>query len=317
MIGKMQPSAILILLDNSATSINGDFHPNRLDAQKQAADRLVQYYTRNSAETQIGIGVLASEQCVVIASLTSDLNRIARAISLITKGGRVRLEHGIRCAFLALHHRDQELKELRVIVFVASEHDVTPAAAEKIVATARKESVCMDIIAVGDDVNDLDVLESIVVNLRSRSTFLRAQVNSLILSDIVMGSAIGPGLEAHRRIQVNPEDDPDLALMLRMSMEDAPSGFDDEELRLVLEESRRTDRPVTDDSDDPDLAEAVRMSKEEVIMQQPPPPSPAETKGPKNEGQMIGNPSGVNPEDSSPSKSDNTENAQDKESDAK
>ena len=45
--------AIIIFIDNSETSINGDFYPNRLDAQKTAAERLIQFFTRVNPQTQI------------------------------------------------------------------------------------------------------------------------------------------------------------------------------------------------------------------------------------------------------------------------
>ena len=41
-------NAIMILIDNSDISINGDFYPNRLSAQCTAAERLIHFYIKNS-----------------------------------------------------------------------------------------------------------------------------------------------------------------------------------------------------------------------------------------------------------------------------
>jgi 26S proteasome regulatory subunit N10 len=259
------PEAVVILIDNSESSINGDFYPNRLDAEKIAAERLFQYILRQSAKTQISVGTLGSKQFGIQASLTTRQEKVSKAIAQIKRGGRAELEQGVRCAFLALRHRDPRLSKRRVIVLIGSQHTMTEESADKLAADANREGVAIDIVAFGDDVNDIEVLESLVSKIQAPSNFVRANSGTVILSDIILSSPIGPG-EGSSRTILDPsmEDDPDVALAIRQSLEQA-GGANDDELQAALRAS------MEDGMNDPELMEAIRQS---LMDQQPPEPQP-------------------------------------------
>ncbi|OHS96439.1 26S proteasome non-ATPase regulatory subunit 4 [Tritrichomonas foetus] len=255
-----EPQAIIILIDNSETSINGDFYPNRLDAQKIAAERLIQYFFRKSPKSQIGVGTLADGAFGIVASLTTCNNKLDRSITTIKSGGTVQLVHGIRCGFLALHHRDPELVTKRVIAFIGSQHDMIDEETSSQLATyANKEGVSVDIIAFGDDVNNLETLEKFTGKLGIKSHYVRAESNSLILSDLVLSSPIGPG-EMNRQLSVNIEDDPDLELTLRLSLEENQNEEDEELQRVILESMKDNEEIDIDDIDDPEMKAAIQES---------------------------------------------------------
>lgn len=184
--------AIVILIDNSDRSIDGDFSPNRLDAQKKTSIHLMMYFTELSTETQVSIGTLGENNIGIAASLTTDREKLSRAIDKIQPSGQIKLYQGIKSAFLALHHRDEKIKNQRIIVFVGSKHDLTPQTSKVLSDTANKEKAAIDIIAFGDAVQDIDILLSLVHNITTKSNFLIVEVGDN-LSETVLQSPIGHG----------------------------------------------------------------------------------------------------------------------------
>lgn len=184
--------AIVILIDNSDRSIDGDFSPNRLDAQKKTSIHLMMYFTELSTETQVSIGTLGENNIGIAASLTTDREKLSRAIDKIQPSGQIKLYQGIKSAFLALHHRDEKIKNQRIIVFVGSKHDLTPQTSKVLSDTANKEKAAIDIIAFGDSVQDIDILLSLVHNITTKSNFLIVEVGDN-LSETVLQSPIGHG----------------------------------------------------------------------------------------------------------------------------
>ena len=256
--------AVIILIDTSETTINGDFYPNRLDAEKIATNRLSQYLSRSSAKTQIAIGSIGSRSFGIQSSLTTKYIKTSQAVAQAKRGGHAELEHGIRCAFLALRHRNPEITTRRVIAFIGSPHTLDEKSADKLAADANREGVSVDIIAFGDDVNDLDVLEGFTKKIQSQSYFVHAEAGTVILSDIVLSSPIGPGEGSSQAVMdPNAEEDPDVALAIRQSLESANVGNEDDELQAALRES-------LEGIDDPEMRNAMRQS----LLEQGPPPPP-------------------------------------------
>ena len=55
----MSLEATLILLDNSAYAVNGDFHPTRWEAQKDAASMISNMKFNANPESIVGVGLIA------------------------------------------------------------------------------------------------------------------------------------------------------------------------------------------------------------------------------------------------------------------
>lgn len=220
-----------MMIDNSITSINGDFYPNRLAAQTLAADRLLASYHKNSAKNQFAVATIGSGNFGIQLSLCKDMIKVSHALDAITIGGEIRFENAIRCGFLALRHRDQEVSIKRIVIFVGSHHDFTQERIEALVRDTNKEAVGVDIIAFGDDVNSPEILESYIKQLTQPSHFIRLQVSKTILSDLVLLSPIGPGDAGDPNIV-----DDDIQQAINASLQEYAD--EDEEFRRVLEESR-------------------------------------------------------------------------------
>ena len=149
-----------------------------------------------------------------------------------------------------------------MIVFIGSHNNFTAEKAENLAAAANRENVSIDIVAFGDDVNNVDVLQDFVESLNMRSYFVRAKTGNMILSDIVLSSNIGPGRDsAHDVLDPYLEDDPDVAFAIRQSINQAHEGDDSElqaAIRASLEEAQSKGYGLGEDEDE--LMEAIRLS---------------------------------------------------------
>lgn len=225
--------AIVFLVDNSATSINGDFHPDRLEAQKIAVTRLANHFSRQSQKTQFALGTLAMPGTGIIASLGNRDSATRSLLDVEAGEGRANVDKGIRCAILALHQCEDPRQKRRVIVMIGSE--TTPAwtqgMCDLLVHSIKSEKIILNIVAFGNDV-ETNPLRFIISELQNipQSYFLACPTNQL-LSDAIIASQIGTSPDS----LYDGMDDPELVEVLRLSREDCR---EDLELARVLEESR-------------------------------------------------------------------------------
>jgi 26S proteasome regulatory subunit N10 len=252
--------AIVFLIDNSESSINGDFYPNRLDAQKMSIERLMSHFSKMSLRTQLAIGTLSGNSFGICAPLTTDTMRLSKSLGRISRGSKCDLEHGIRCAFLSLHLRDQNITTRRIIAMVSCPTPLTRERADALGATAIREGVLLDIVAFGADA-DVDTLKYLTARAGPGSRLVFCPRGGGILSDAILSSEIGSGpiQERYLDLDLNLEDDPDLALTLQMSMEDQA---DDPELAEALRAS------MEEEGDDPELIRAMRELQEQQQKEQ-------------------------------------------------
>lgn len=231
--------AIVFLVDNSATSINGDFHPDRLEAQRIAVKRLANHFSRASQKSQFALGTLAMPSTGIVASLGSR-DAITRAILDVEPAeGRANVDKGIRCAILALHQCEDEHQKRRVIVMIGSETTPpwTQGMCDVLVHYIRRERVILNIVAFGYDV-ETNPLRFIITELQANDVtqgyFLSCPTNQL-LSDVIIASEIGTPAD----MCDDTSNDPELEEILRLSRQD---DREDPELARVLEESRLSEQ---------------------------------------------------------------------------
>lgn len=238
--------AIVFLIDNSGTSLNGDFYPSRLEAQTMAIERLMSHFTKSSDKSQIGIGLMAEPETGMIVSLTSLTSTVTRRMFKIERGGKCNFPKAIRCAFLAMHQCTPDIRKRRIIAMVGSDPgNLTPDVCAELANTANREGVGIDIVAFGDDF-PVEPLRDIVDRCGGNSHFLHCSPGGVILSDAILSSDIVPSVMKNMYGNINLEDDPDLALTLQLSMEDQP---DDPELIEAMRQSL-LDWETQDDSNE-------------------------------------------------------------------
>jgi len=222
----------MICVDDSDFMRNGDFVPTRMAAMQDAVNIVSLQKTRTNPENNVGLLTLASSE--VLTTLTTDPAKLMSKMLAIQPQGELKLMSGLRVAHLALKHRQGKNHKMRIVVFVGSPLDgVEEGELIKLAKRLKKEKVNVDIIAFGDElVKNQKILNDFIDTLNGRDgtgshlivvppgpSLTDALVNSPILQTedgAPIGSLGGGGFD----FGVDPNDDPELALALRVSMEE-------------------------------------------------------------------------------------------------
>ncbi|OSD01983.1 hypothetical protein PYCCODRAFT_1435975 [Trametes coccinea BRFM310] len=227
---------------------NGDYHPNRFQAQSDAVTTLFQTKVDSNPENTVGFMTMAGKGPEVLVTHTKDLGQILSAIhsSQDKIGGVADIPTAIAVAQLALKHRSNKNLRQRIVVFVASPLQGQGADEKYMVRLAKKlkkNNVAIDFIAFGDGIEEGEhsILKTFVENANSGDNchYLAVPPGPHLLSDIILNSPILAGdrgipEEAMGDIAsgaaaggaggfefgVDPSLDPELAMALRMSMEE-------------------------------------------------------------------------------------------------
>eukprot|EP00931_Biecheleriopsis_adriatica_P066497 TRINITY_DN4083_c0_g1_i1.p1 TRINITY_DN4083_c0_g1~~TRINITY_DN4083_c0_g1_i1.p1 ORF type:complete len:434 (-),score=138.90 TRINITY_DN4083_c0_g1_i1:245-1546(-) len=231
----MPLEAVMICLDNSDYTRNGDYMPTRFDAQSDAANLLCGAKTNQNIENAVGILASAGDRIEVMITPTSDLGRLVTELNRVKIGGNADLLRAIQTAQLSLKHRQNKMQKQRIIAFVGSPITATDKELETLGKNLKKNSVALDILSYGEVEENQPKLEKLMnaLNSSDSSHLVEAPVGPKLLSDILLSSPIinpdgepgmggggGAGEGAGFEFGINPADDPELALALRISMEE-------------------------------------------------------------------------------------------------
>ncbi|KAK2582867.1 hypothetical protein KPH14_008945 [Odynerus spinipes] len=216
----------MICVDNSDYMRNGDFLPTRLQAQQDAVNLVCHSKARLNPENNIGLITLANVE--VLATLTSDVGRILSKLHQVQPNGNLSLITGIRIAHLALKHRQGKNHKMRIVAFVGSPIQIDEKELIKLAKRLKKEKVNVDIISFGEESINNDVLT--------------AFINALNGEDGMGGAGMGG---AAFEFGVDPNEDPELALALRVSMEEQRQRQEDEARRAQGNEDVQNKQPET------------------------------------------------------------------------
>lgn len=231
----------MLVVDNSESSRNGDYTPSRFDAQVDAINILFDSVTQGNPESSVGLMSMGGKGPEVLSTLTTERGKLLEGLHRTKKkiSGSSHLATGIQIASLALKHRQNKSQRQRIIVFVCS-----PVAdgEKKLVSLAKKMkkgNIDIDFILFGD-LDDDDVHKKLeafnnVVKGNDNSHLVVVPPSGKLLSDQLLstpillgegasGGAGGGGMAEGDRdfggFDFDPSADPELALALRMSMEE-------------------------------------------------------------------------------------------------
>jgi len=222
----------MICVDDSDYMRNGDFVPTRMAALQDAVGIVSLQKTRTNPENNVGLLTLASSE--VLTTLTTDQAKLMSKMLAVQPAGELKLISGLRVAHLALKHRQGKNHKMRIVVFIGSPLDnIEENELVKLAKRMKKEKVNVDIIAFGDElVKNQKVLNNFVDTLNGRDgtashlivvppgpSLTDALLNSPILQTedgAPIGGMGGGGFD----FGIDPNDDPELALALRVSMEE-------------------------------------------------------------------------------------------------
>ncbi|XP_008788419.2 26S proteasome non-ATPase regulatory subunit 4 homolog isoform X2 [Phoenix dactylifera] len=233
--------ATMICIDNSEWTRNGDYSPSRFQAQAEAVNLICGAKTQSNPENTVGVLTMAGKGVRVLVTPTSDLGKILSCMHGLEIGGELNLTAGIQVAQLALKHRQNKKQQQRIIVFAGSPIKYDKKTLEAIGRKLKKNSVSLDIVDFGEcDDGKPEKLETLisVVNNNDSSHIVRVPPGPNALSDVLMSTPIftgdgdgGSGFAAAAAAAaaggmsgfdfgVDPNIDPELALALRVSMEE-------------------------------------------------------------------------------------------------
>jgi 26S proteasome regulatory subunit N10 len=231
--------AVLVLFDNSLSSLNGDFSPTRLTAQTDTIEVLARLYLDGNPESVFGYGVLAGTPGVTI-SLCRDIPRIQHSLADVQRAGCVDLDTAVRVAIFGLHRDPKRINKHHLIVLLASSHGLT--APEALGSLISRDGIDFDLIVFGDDRIDQAPLQSLVEAAHGHLIRIPPGVDSL--SDAVQTSLLthmDPAPRAH---------DAQLQEAMRLSLQDQ-----DREMQAAIERSIIEQKRVEEQEDDEEKEE--------------------------------------------------------------
>lgn len=258
----------IICVDNSEYMRNGDFLPTRLLAQQDAVGMLTHSKTRSNPESNVGLMTLSGLE--VLVTLTTDTGKILAKLHQVTPLGKLKLIPGIKIAHLALKHRQGKNHKTRIVAFVGSPIEADEKELIKMAKKLKKEKVNIDIVNFGEDEHNTEILNKFIETINGKegtSSHLVTVPPGPHLSDALVSSPIVQGEDGSGGVAaaggggfefgVDPNDDPELALALRVSM-------DEQRARQQAENpSEAADKPAADPAAPP----AADATNEEALLQ--------------------------------------------------
>ncbi|KAI3853243.1 hypothetical protein MKW92_016138 [Papaver armeniacum] len=287
--------ATMICIDNSEWTRNGDYSPTRFQAQADAVNLICGAKTQSNPENTVGILTMAGKGVRVLVTPTSDLGKILACMHGLEVGGEMNLAAGIQVAQLALKHRQNKKQQQRIIVFAGSPVKYDKKVLETIGKKLKKNSVALDIVDFGEEGDEKpEKLEALLasVNNSDSSHIVHVPAGPNALSDVLISTPIftgdgeggGSGFAAAAAAAsggggydfgVDPNLDPELALALRVSMEEerarqeaAAKKTADEAAKQGGESSNSQDATMTENVAADDVKGNDQMDEETALLQQ-------------------------------------------------
>lgn len=219
----------MIVLDNSEWMRNGDFTPTRIDQQFDAFSRIADVKMRHP-ESMVGLMTMSGKSPNVLVTPSVDIGKLLACLH-----GKVRFEGApnviasLQIAQLALKHRQHKNHTPKIILFVASPITEAEDKLVKLGKQLQKNEVSVDIVNFGEEAENAPKLEAFLaaVNKNDNSHLVNVPPGVGVLSDILQQSPIvsggdgGGGGGAAHPFGVDPDLDPELAMAMQMSMEEA------------------------------------------------------------------------------------------------
>ena len=250
----------MILLDCSEFMRNGDYVPTRFEAQVDAANLLAGAKTQAHPESTVGVSaghkVLLSPTGDVGKILTAihstkgsggDFRSASMNAPLSLEPQPADVTVSVQVASLALKHRPNKNGSQRIVLFVGSPVDAEKKALQKAGRQLKKNNVAIDIVALGElEENETKLRELVdAANGRTddggeRTCHLVTIPAGVLPSDVLANSPIlgaGGAFAGQAAVAmasggggggdgfadfggVDPNMDPELAMALRISMEE-------------------------------------------------------------------------------------------------
>jgi len=179
----MSQETTVICLDNSEWMRNGDYTPNRLEAQLDAVNLLATAKTGANPENTVGIMTLAGKRPEVLVTLTTDLSKLLSALHDINMSGEVDLHAGLQIAQLIFMNRPKTgTQAQKIVAFVGSPIKTSKEDLLTLAGSLKRNSIAVQIVHFGEHAETSEKLE-VFVNAIKNSTLIPMYPSASILSD--------------------------------------------------------------------------------------------------------------------------------------
>ena len=235
----------------------------------------------------------------MLVSPTDDMGNILNSLHNASVGGQLNFVEGVQVARLALKRRRNKNGAQRIVLFVGSPVEAEQKALVKVGKLLKKNNIAVDVVVLGDRDGNADKLRAFVdaanANDNSNLVAIPAGVvpsDVLISSPVIQGKDSGGGGSGESSTGggggggsfqefggIDPNLDPELAMALRISMEEerarqeaaasadgAAAEASPEAAEAPAASTPKTPEAPTDDAMDEDdalLQEALAMSMKE------------------------------------------------------
>lgn len=231
----------MICMDNSEYTRNGDYSPSRMETMQDAANLVSNAKIQSNPENTVGVMALAGRNPELLVSPTDDMGKIMNSIHEVRLFGALSFADGVQVAYLALKHRRNKMGGQRIVMLVGSPVVDDPKTLKKVAGVLRKNGIAVDVISIGEvEDNQAKLEEFVKVVDKDNNSHLVSIPPGCVPSDMLVTSPIineGMGGGATDGFGggdfgaaaptggdefggVDPNMDPELAMALRVSMEE-------------------------------------------------------------------------------------------------
>lgn len=232
----------MLVIDNSEYSRNGDFPRTRFEAQIDSVEFIFQAKRNNNPENTVGLISGAGANPRVLSTFTAEFGKILAGLHDTQIEGKLHMVTALQIAQLTLKHRQNKVQHQRIVAFVCSPINDSRDELIRLAKSLKKNNVAVDIINFGEVEHNTELLDEFigaVNNPQEESSHLltvtpgsRLLYENIASSPIIleegssgMGTFGGSGADSEANgafmdFGVDPSMDPELAMALRLSMEE-------------------------------------------------------------------------------------------------
>ncbi|CCF56988.1 hypothetical protein KAFR_0B06910 [Kazachstania africana CBS 2517] len=234
--------ATVLVIDNSEYSRNGDFPRTRFEAQIDSVEYIFQAKRNSNPENTVGLVSSAGSNPKVLSTFTSEFGKILAGLHDTIIEGSIHLTTAIQIAALTLKHRQNKVQHERIVVFICSPITDDRQELIKLAKKLKKNSVTVDIINFGEVESNTEILDEFIQTVNAgqensshlltvtpgpRLLYEHIASSPIILEEgtmgvpgAMMGGFGDDGANSFMDFGVDPSMDPELAMALRLSMEE-------------------------------------------------------------------------------------------------
>ena len=267
-------------LDNSEWMRNGDYTPDRLQAQHDSATLIVRRRLQMNPESTVGVLTMAGRGPDLKVTPSRDNQKLLSSMQDMRPSGKIKLINSIKISKLALKHRQNKRGESRIVVFVGSPIDEKEKDLKKLGKLLKRDSIGLDLILLGCDKSNKqfennETLAKTLVDAANKdnNSYITIVAPGVLPSTLIGSSHLcvqgagAPGTQSADTSGgsggndpfaeyggIDPSVDPEMAMVMRMSLMEARQN--------QQEQGGGDEEKVEDKSDDVPSA-AVDSSKTE------------------------------------------------------